>query len=340
MDTTEKGRISNDMFQPAEIEKGKAEEITMDNTGFWKDSWRRMLKNKGAVFGLICILFFIVMALVGPELNPFSYKEQHIAHQFLPPKVPVLANVHWLPFDGYAHGVDQYKTRGVDTSYWFGSDEFGRDQWTRVWKGTQISLFIAFVASFIDFLIGVAYGGISGYFGGKVDNVMQRFIEVLVGIPNLILIILILLFIGGGIWSIILALIISNWIGMARIVRGQVIKLKKEEFVLGSKTLGASHTKVIIKGLLPNTMAQIIITTMFTIPNAIFFEAFLSFIGLGLTPPTASLGTLINDGFQSLSTNPYLVIYPGVVISLLLISFNLLGDGLRDAFDPKMREGD
>lgn len=327
----------DDKYAPADIQEGKTEEIVAKNTGFWRDAIRRLFKNKGAVFGLICILFFIVMSIIGPSINKYNYKEQDLTRAYLPPKIPLLADVHWLPFDGYRNGVDQYEMKGIEESFWFGTDKYGRDQWTRVWQGTRISLFIAFVAAFADFLIGISYGGISGFFGGRIDNYMQRFIEVLMGIPHLVLIILLLIVMGPGILSIIIALMISNWVGMARVVRGQVLKLKNQEFVLASRTLGESNWKIINKDMLPNTMPQIIITTMFTIPSAIFFEAFLSFIGLGLRPPIASLGTLINSGFKSLQMFPFLTIYPGIVISLLLISFNLLGDGLRDALDPKMR---
>jgi oligopeptide transport system permease protein len=336
MSMTEK-HLSDDMFKPAEIDAAKTEEIATPSTGFWKDAMRRLFKNKGAVFGLICIIFFIVMAIFGPSMNKYGYKDQDLTRQFLPPKIAVLDNVHWLPFDGIEDGADKYQLQGVKENFWLGTDQFGRDQWTRIWQGTRISLFIAFVAAAIDYLVGVAYGGISGYFGGKTDNIMQRIIEVVMGIPNLVIIILIMIILQPGITAIIIAMIITGWVNMARIVRGQILKLKGEEFVLASRTLGASHKRLITKHMIPNTAGQMIVTTMFTIPTAIFFEAFLSFVGLGLQPPIASLGTLINDGFQSLQVHPYLVIWPGIVISLVLISFNLLGDGLRDAFDPRMR---
>lgn len=232
-----------------------------------------------------------------------------------------------------------YEDKGLDELYyWFGTDTLGRDLFTRVWKGTQVSLLIAFVAAAIDMVIGVAYGGISAYYGGRVDNIMMRIIEILIGIPNLVVVILMIMILEAGITSIIIALTITGWTGMARIVRGQVLKLKNQEFVLASRTLGASHSRILTKHLIPNTMGMIIINTMFTIPSAIFFEAFLSFIGLGLQSPSASLGTLINDGFKSLQINPYLMIFPAIVISLIMIGFNILADGLRDALDPKMRK--
>lgn len=232
-----------------------------------------------------------------------------------------------------------YEARDMEESYfWLGTDSLGRDQWTRLWKGTQISLFIAFLAATIDLIIGVTYGGISAYYGGRVDDIMQRIVEVLVGIPNLIVILLMVVILRPGIISITIALTITGWIGMARIVRGEVLKLKGQEFVLASQTLGSRTGKIIKKHLLPNISGIIIINTMFTIPSAIFFEAFLSFIGLGITPPEASLGTLINSGFDSLRVYPYLLLYPAIVISVIMISFNILADGLRDAFDPRMHE--
>ena len=225
-----------------------------------------------------------------------------------------------------------------DTYFWLGTDNLGRDQWTRLWKGTQISLFIAVLAAAIDLIIGVAYGGISAYYGGRVDNIMQRIIEVLVGIPNLVVILLMVVILKPGILSIVIALTITGWIGMARLVRGEVLKLKGQEFVLAARTLGTANWKIITKHLMPNISGIIIINTMFTIPSAIFFEAFLSFIGLGLAPPAASLGTLINGGFSALRSYPYLLLYPAIVISVIMIAFNLLADGLRDAFDPKMHK--
>lgn len=312
--------------------------VERESENYWKATAKMIFKNTWAMLSFILILFFIVMSLFGPQMNEYSYKDQELTRAFLPPKMPVLENIHWLPFDGYVDGVDQYEAKGVEETFWFGTDQFGRDQWTRVWYGTKISLFIAFVASTIDLFVGVIFGGISGYFGGRVDNVMQRIIEILVGIPNLVIIILAIIILKPGLIAIITAIVLTGWVGMARIVRSQVLKIKNHEYVLASKTLGLSHKAILTKDILPNSMTQIIITTMFTIPGAIFFEAFLSFIGLGLPAPMASLGTVINDGFESLQIFPYLVIFPSIIISLLLISFNLLGDGLRDALDPKMKQ--
>lgn len=312
--------------------------MSINNKSYWSKSIRNVIKNKWAMFSLFIIIFLIMMSLVGPMMNSYTYKDQDVTRAFLPPKIPILEKISWLPFDGVIEGVDQYEMMGIEESFWFGTDQYGRDQWTRIWFGTRISLLLAFIATFIDVIIGVSYGGVSGYFGGRIDNTMQRIIEVLVGIPNLVIIILAIIVLKPGLMSIIIAIVLTGWVSMARVVRGQVLKLKNMEYVLASQTLGLTHSKILLKDILPNSMAQIIITTMFTIPSAIFFEAFLSFIGLGLPAPMASLGTIINDGFESLQIFPHLVIFPSIIISLLLICFNLLGDGLRDALDPKMMQ--
>ncbi|MCM3239268.1 ABC transporter permease [Heyndrickxia oleronia] len=328
--------ITDDLFVAAPIDPSIHEEISKPPVTFWKEAWMRLLRNKGSVISLVVLLIIALLAIFGPSFNEYTYKQQNIAHRNLPPKI---SGLEWLGLNGKdVHGVDQYEKRNITTNYWFGTDEFGRDIWTRVWKGTQISLFIALVAALLDLCIGVLYGGISAFYGGKVDNVMQRIIEVLVGIPNLIIIILFILILEPGITSIILAMVITGWVGMARVVRGQILQLKSQEFVLASRTLGASNRRLIGKHLLPNVMGPIIVTLMFTIPTAIFFEAFLSFIGLGLQAPLASLGVLIDDGYKAMRFFTYKLIFPSIVISAVMICFNLLGDGLRDALDPKMRK--
>jgi oligopeptide transport system permease protein len=331
--------LSDELFVPVERREEQIEKIERPSLNYWQDAWGRLKENKGAIVGLILIILISVMAIIGPSMSGHTYKEQNVENAKLPPKIPVLEKISWLPFNGKDQdGFDMYKAKNVKEYYWFGTDELGRDLWTRTWYGTRISIYIGILAAAIDLLIGVLYGGISGFYGGKVDDIMQRITEVLMGIPQLIIVILFILVIQPGIMSITLAMVITGWVNMARIVRGQILKLKNQEFVLASRTLGASNARLIRKHLIPNIVGQIIITTMFTVPNAIFTEAFLSFIGLGIRPPEASLGSLVNDGFKSLQTNPYLLIIPSVIISLLILSFNLLADGLRDALDPKMRK--
>ena len=205
-------------------------------------------------------------------------------------------------------------------------------------EGTRISLMIAFLSITVNLLIGVVYGLISGYFGGWVDNVMQRFIEILVGIPSMVILTLLLLVMKPGIASIVIALTITSWVNMSRIVRAQVLKLKNQEFVLASKTLGTPSLRIVRKDMLPNAFGQIIITFTFSIPDAIFLEAFLAFIGLGVQEPMASLGSLINTGYKSAMTYPYMIVAPVVILAILMLSFTVLGDGLRDAIDPQMKE--
>ncbi|SES92598.1 oligopeptide transport system permease protein [Oceanobacillus limi] len=332
-----KPEITDDLFVHEPLEEGKAEELAGTPSNFWVEAAKRLLKNKGAIMGLITIIIIAILALVGPLMNQYDYQDQDLIRSNLP---PLVTGMEWMGFNGEdSHGTNVYAEREVtDAPAWFGTDEFGRDLWTRVWKGTQISLFIALTAAFLDLVIGVIYGGVSAFYGGRVDNVMQRIVEILVGIPNLILIILFILILDPGITSIILAMVITGWVNMSRIVRGQVLQLKGQEFVLASRALGASNKRLMWKHLIPNVMGPIIVTLMFTIPTAIFFEAFLSFIGLGLQPPLASLGTLIEDGYQEMRFFSYKLIFPAIIISAIMISFNVLGDGLRDALDPKMRK--
>ncbi|MBM7580311.1 oligopeptide ABC transporter permease [Jeotgalibacillus terrae] len=336
-------RFPKAMFEPAQVDEALAEKIEKPSLNFWQDAFLRVRKNKAAIISFIILMLLVIVTFVGPYINGYDSETQNAAHSNLPPRIDALADVSWLPFEGTwedrnGNTLYPYEERGIEESYWFGTDKFGRDLFTRLWEGVQISLLIAVLATAIDMIIGVSYGAISGYFGGRVDNIMQRIIEILTGIPNLVIVILLILVLEPGILSITLALAITGWTTMARVVRGQVLKLKNQEFALASKTLGATDFRIIFKHLMPNMVGVIIINTMFTIPNAIFFEAFLSFIGLGLQPPDASLGTLIEDGFKVMLLYPSQLIIPSIVISILMITFNLMADGLRDAFDPKMRD--
>ena len=305
-------------------------------TSYLKDVWTNFSKNKGAVIGMIIITIIILFAVIGPMVSGFKYDEINLAHQSLPPRIPGLEKLGI--FNGYENGVNVYAKKGLDNVYyWFGTDTNGRDLFTRVWEGTRISISIALIAVTVDIVIGMSYGLISGYFGGKVDMVMQRAVEILNGIPTLILVTLLGMVLPRGMISIIVALMITGWIGMSRISRAEVLKLKESEYILASRTLGAKDFSIIFKDILPNIFGQLITMAMFSIPGAIFTEAYLSFMGLGIPAPAASLGTLISDGYKSMTVHPFMILSSIFVLALLMLSFNLFADGLRDAFDPNQK---
>lgn len=235
--------------------------------------------------------------------------------------------------------MNKYLENGMnDAYYFFGTDELGRDIWTRTWYGARISLIIAVVATVIDMIIGMSYGLISGYFGGVTDGIMQRAAEIVSGIPRLVVVILLSLAMKPGLGAIIVALLITEWIGMSRIARAEMLRLKDREYILASRTLGAGNVSIIFKGVLPNIVGPVITQVMFSIPTAIFTEAFLSFVGLAYGCRECSLGSLISDGFQVFNTHPYQIVPPIIVLALLMLSFNLVGDGLREALNPKMKD--
>nr|WP_229745351.1 ABC transporter permease [Pullulanibacillus pueri] len=288
----------------------EAEAVVRPSLTYWQDAWNRLRKNKLAMTGLVVLIILILLAIFGPIISLHSATKQVFTDQNLPPS----------------------------KTYWFGTDALGRDMFARTWYGARISLFVGFMAAFIDLFIGVIYGGISGYKGGKVDSVMMRIVEILYGLPYLLMVILLLVVMGPGLSTIILALTVTGWVGMARIVRGQVLQIKNYEFVLASKTFGTKTMKIIRKNLLPNTMGTIIVQMTLTIPSAIFSEAFLSFLGLGIQPPYASWGMMANDGLSAILTGFWWeLFFPAFFISLTMYAFNVLGDGLQDALDPKLR---
>ncbi|WP_314681280.1 ABC transporter permease [uncultured Granulicatella sp.] len=311
----------------------QVENISLPPQSFLQDAWRRLKKNKGAVVSLGIVVLFIILALLAPFISPHDPLEQNVQLANLPAKIPGV-------FKGMRAGVDAYAQAGVPEGiyYYLGTDGLGRDLLSRILYGTRLSLLIAFAAAMFDLTVGVLYGLISGWFGGRVDTVMQRVLEIMTAIPNLVILVLMLLFLQPGVGTIILAIGVTSWLTMARVVRAQTLKLKNLEYVLASKSLGQSFWKIALKHLLPNIAGIIIIQTMFSIPSAIFFEAFLSFLGIGVPVPNASLGSLINDGYKTFRFLPHLMWFPATVLCILMISFNLLADGLRDAFDPKMKE--
>ena len=334
-----------DDFQRKPVNENIHTDANFASQNYWKDVRKRFFSKKSAVVGLILIILIAIMAIIGPHMNEYTYSGQTLAEKNLAPRIPGIEELGI--FDGSEKMstttgtkiVNNYEEKGLDdTYYWFGSDTLGRDIWTRVWSGTRISLIIAVVATVIDMIIGMSYGLISGYFGGMVDSVMQRIAEIANSIPRLVIVTLLLLVLKPGLWTIIFALMLTEWIGMSRIARAEMLKLKEQEFVLASRTLGAGSFFIIFKEVLPNMIGPIITQCMLSIPTAIFTEAFLSFVGLGIPVPECSLGSLINDAFNSFTTHPYQIIPPIVIMALLMLSFNILADGLREALDPKMKE--
>ncbi len=329
--------------------RGTASEELIDKNfasqNYWAEVRKRFFSNKGAIIALIVVAIIAVFAIFGPSMTGYTYSEQNLAQKNFAPRIQGIEKLGIFDGDekmnttsGTRH-INLYKQQNLkNVYYWFGSDDLGRDIWTRVWEGTKISLAIAILAAIIDMIIGMSYGLISGYFGGKVDSIMQRFAEIVNGIPRLVIVTLLMLVLPRGFITIVFALMITEWIGMSRIARAEMLKLKEQEFVLASRTLGAKDFFIIFREILPNVIGQIITQLMFSIPTAIFTEAFLSFVGLGIPVPMCSLGSLISDAFNSFTTHSYQILPPLIVLALLMLCFNILADGLREAFDPKLKE--
>lgn len=292
----------------------KMQSITRPSTSFWKDAFSRIRKDKVAITFLIILGIMVVLAIIIPAVYPYKFDMTDDLHKHV-----------GMFFSGDGH------------FHLFGTDYLGRDMFARIWRGARISLFIAFAAVIINVIIGVIYGGIAGYFGGMVDNILMRIAEIINGIPYLLIVILLMVIMTGGVFTIIVAYSLVGWVGTARLVRGEVMRLKEQEFVVSAKSMGASSARIIRKHLIPNILSIIIVNLTLAIPNAIFTEAFLSFLGLGVPLPEASWGTLANDGIQYFQQYPIELIIPAIFISITMLSFNLLGDKLRDAFDPKLR---
>lgn len=298
-----------DPFKPLRQELKTLSDAPSASVSYWQSSWRRLKQNRWVMTGFCVLSLLIVMAMVGPWMRPYSYYETHLTLKNLPPS----------------------------SQFWFGTDELGRDMFTRIWWGARISLFVGISAAIIDLIIGVLFGSFSGWNGGKVDEALMRLADILYSIPYLLVVILLMVAIGSGLFSIILALTITGWVPMARIVRGQILQLKELDYAEAAYALGASPTRILFRHLIPNAMGPIITTMTFTIPTAIFAEAFLSFLGLGIQAPIASWGTMASDGLPALSYFPWRLFFPAAFISLTMLSFNIVGDGLRDAFDPRLR---
>src|SRR5690625_247489 len=302
-------QLKNEDFEPLAHDESSAEKIAGESTSYWKDAWRRFKQNKLALFGVVVIVLLGILSFLGGPISGHNYYEND------------LMNANQSP----------------SAEHWIGTDNLGRDLFARTWYGAKISLFIGLTAAFIDLIIGVIWGSISGYLGGRVDEYMMRIADILSGVPYLLVVILLMVIMPQGLWTLIIAMTITGWINMARIVRGEVMRLKTEEYVMAAKTLGASNTRILAKHLIPNTLGPILVTLTLTVPTAIFTEAFLRFLGLGVPAPLASWGTMASDALSSLRYYPFQLFFPAFFISLTMLAFNVVGDGMRDALDPKDR---
>lgn len=276
---------------------------------FQMEVWRRFRKNRLAVTGLWMLGFLLFLAFIGPYFSGYTYFETQLSE----------------------------KNQAPSWQHWFGTDDLGRDVFTRVWYGARISLFVGVAAALIDAVIGVLWGSIAALSGGLVDIVMMRIADIFYALPYMLVVILLMVFMGSGLVPILIAMTLISWITIARIVRGQILQLKQQEFVLAATALGASSSRILFKHLLPNASGSIIVTMTLTVPSAIFVEAFLSFLGLGVQAPIASWGTMANEGLSSMVYYPWRLFFSAFFISMTIFSFNVIGDGLRDAFDPRLR---
>ncbi|PJI08443.1 MULTISPECIES: ABC transporter permease [Clostridium] len=303
-------KIDKALFKPVSEDRKKTHEKARPSVTYWQDVWRRFKANKLAMVGLIIIICVAIFSIFGPMVSKYNYYTNDYTIENLSPS----------------------------SAHIFGTDNLGRDILTRVMYGGRISLSIALVASLISIVVGIIYGGISGYCGGNVDNIMMRIVEGISSLPLMIYMILIMVVLGAGMKSLIIAIAFTYWVDMARTVRGQILQLKQEEFVLAARTLGASSRRILLKHLLPNAMGPIIVNMTLNIPNAIFTEAFLSFVGLGIPAPQASWGTLCSNALGSYQMFPYQLLFPALALCITMFGFNFLGDGLSTALDPKMKK--
>lgn len=364
--------IPAEMFEQVADKKIFDQNIEGEAIGFFKDAFMRFKKNKAAICAAWIILFIIFMSIFGPMMSPYHFREQHTSFGTMPPRIPVLENfgiadgcitmdIFEADLEEFGDAVkeikseyiwnykgkeikkviadiDMYEYKDAKEHYFiFGTDNIGRDLFVRLWRGTRISLLIGFISVMINCLIGVTYGAISGYYGGKVDMLMQRFAEILGGIPFLVMSILFIMVLGAGVSSFILVLIITGWIGMSRMIRAQFYRYKDYEYVMASRTMGAKDRTLIFRHILPNAIGPIITQATFAVPAAIFSESFLSYLGLGIQAPEPSIGVLLAEGQRVLTSSPHLTLFPALVVSALMLAFNMFGNGLRDAFDPRMR---
>ncbi len=298
----------NEDFKPLSIEDQFLNKPKIEHPDYFQTALQRLKKNKFAVFALFVLFLLLVGAIFIPAIFPKLYYQTNL----------------------------QIKNHPPSSYFLFGTDELGRSVFGRIWFGARISLFIGLAAALIDVVIGVMVGGIAGLIGGKTEILIMRLIDIIHSIPKLIIVILLMVLFGQSIFTIILAMTITGWINMARLVRGQILQLKEQDFIVSAKVMGLSHTRLFFKHLIPNLSGTIITSVTLTIPPAIFTEAFLSFLGLGIPAPEASWGTMAADGLPAFRYYPWRLFFPAAFISTTILSFNLLGDALKEAFDPQV----
>ena len=333
-------QIDPNLFDRASDEE-KAQIVTQrESVSFMKDAMRRFVKNKMAMTCLIILIVITLIAIFVPMFYPYNYTQQDVTAKYL------------RPFEYSKKEMVRINAGEKIFPHIMGTDNLGRDYCIRVIYGTRISLMVGFISALIVVFIGIIYGSISGYFGGKVDLVMMRIVDIIYSLPDVLIVILLSVAIkdiistsknqmvvklGAGMISIFIVFGLLYWVGMARQVRGQILSIKEQEYVLAAKAMGASAAHIIRKHMIPNCVSVIIITAAMQIPSAIFTESFLSFVGMGVSMPMPSLGSLASDARSGLVSYPYMLLFPAMSIFLIVLSFNLLGNGLRDAFDPKLR---
>lgn len=303
-------KLKDDMFERVGIDEFSSEHLEKPSLTYWADVWRRFKENKLAIFGLVLLIAIIVTLYVGPLLTGLDY--QHIDTSI--------------------------KNQGPSAEHWFGTDDMGRDIFTRVCYGGRISILIGLLCTLVMFVIGSLLGALAGLKGGWVDNLIMRFAEFIGNLPYLIIVIILTMVMGRSIFSIVFAMSITSWVGTTRMVRGQILQLKEQDYIEAARALGANTGRIIMKHLLPNTLGIIMVDITMSVPGFIFSEAFLSYIGLGVRPPETSWGALSSAGQERLMFQPHILFFPSLMIVLTVLAFHLIGDGLTDALDPKLRK--
>ena len=361
-------------FESLHQEDIKDEKFQTKPIGFFKDAMIRLSKDAVSMISLTMILLIVILSLLIPNITGYTYTQQNVAQTNMPPKIPGLEKLGIADgtyvlkdrrkdklddTDRYPEGsvletLNEHEVNGVimcdvkvdyyafcgapaDEYHWLGTDALGRDLMTRLFRGARISLLIAVITVFTNVFIGVVYGAVSAYYGGKVDIFMTHLAEVMDGMPYVVVTILFMLVLGAGIFSIILAMTVTGWIGTSRLIRAQFYRFKGREYVLAARTLGVPDRILIFRHILPNCVGPLITRSMIAIPGAIFSESFLAYIGLGIAPPNPSIGILLSDGQKVLLQYPYQTVFPAILISVLMIAFNLFSNGLRDALYPTKR---